>query len=309
MKKSVKTVKSSVWIDREEYPFESHYYQKARGGRMHYVDVGRGQPIVMVHGNPTWSFAYRHLIKQLSGEYRCIAPDHLGFGLSDKLKKFSYKPADHADNLESLIRELNLKNIILMVHDYGGPIGLNYAINNPHNISRLVVMNTWMWSLKGDPTLEKANTFLNKKVGAWLYEKMNFQTRFMLKQAVEDTNNLPKNIQAQYINALPTPDSRKGNLTAARELIGSSDWFESLWRSREAIQDIPTLLLWGMQDPFIHLDSLDRWHNLFNRQRMVRLAGAGHLLMEDQKYDLHTFVRNFLQDNEVEGLSREKQLA
>ena len=303
-----KSVKSSVWIDREEYPFESQY-QKVKGGRMHYVDVGRGQPLVLVHGSPTWSFAYRHLIKQLSGEFRCIAPDHLGFGLSDKLQKFSYKPDAHAENLECLIHELNLKNIVLVVHDYGGPIGLNYAIHNPHNISRLVVMNTWMWSLKGDPTLEKSNRFLNQKIGTWLYRKMNFQARFMLQQAVENKANLPKNIQAQYINAFPTPDSRKGMLTAARELIGSSDWFESLWRSREVLQDIPTLLLWGMQDPFIDLNSLDRWHQLFTRQRMVRLAGAGHLLMEDNKYDLHTFIRDFLQDHEVEELSREKQLA
>ena len=203
-----KSVKSSVWIDREEYPFESHYH-KAKGGRMHYVDVGRGQPIVMVHGSPTWSFAYRNLIKQLSGEYRCIAPDHLGFGLSDKLKNFSYKPADHADNFESLIRELNLKNIILMVHDYGGPIGLNYAINNPHNISRLVVMNTWMWSLKGDPTLEKANKFLNQKFGTWLYEKMNFQARFMLKQAVEHKENLPGTYRRSTSAPFPRPPRAK----------------------------------------------------------------------------------------------------
>ena len=80
-------------------------------------------------------------------------------------------------------------------------------------------------------------------------------------------------------------------------------------RARENIQDIPALLLWGMQDPFIPLESLDRWHHLFNRQRMVRLAGAGHLIMEEQKYDLHTFIRDFLQDNTVEELTREKQLA
>ncbi len=98
------------WIDRQEYAFDSHFYQ-VPAGRLHYVDEGSGPPVVMVHGNPTWSYLYRHLIKQLQPEHRCIAMDHIGFGLSDQPRDWSYLPSDHAANLTALINGLGLKDI------------------------------------------------------------------------------------------------------------------------------------------------------------------------------------------------------
>lgn len=111
----------ALWIDRKEYPFKSHFLQLEMG-KMHYIDEGSGEPIVMVHGNPTWSFLYRHLIKGLSKNYRCIAIDNIGFGLSDKPADWSYYPEDHAKNLYLLIEKLDLKGITLIVQDWGGPI-------------------------------------------------------------------------------------------------------------------------------------------------------------------------------------------
>src|SRR5262249_20412588 len=128
------------WIDRTEYPFTSRYLD-LDAGRMHYVDEGEGHPIVMVHGTPDWSFLYRHLIKPLSVGYRCIAPDHLGFGLSDKPIGWGYRPADHARNLRALIDHLGLERYTLVVHDFGGPIGLACAIERPEQVERLVISN------------------------------------------------------------------------------------------------------------------------------------------------------------------------
>ncbi|MEW6602891.1 MAG: alpha/beta fold hydrolase, partial [Nitrospirota bacterium] len=121
------------WIDRKEYPFKSHSLELEMG-RMHYVDEGTGEPLVMVHGNPTWSFVYRHLINGLSKDYRCIAMDHIGFGLSDKPQNWSYYPEDHAKNFDIFIERLDLHNITLVVQDWGGPIGLSYAVNHPENV-------------------------------------------------------------------------------------------------------------------------------------------------------------------------------
>lgn len=118
------------WIDRNEYPFASHYFQTS-AGKLHYVDEGEGPPIVMLHGNPTWSFLYRNLIKQLSSRYRCIAPDYLGFGLSDKPFDWNYRPEEHAKNLAALIEHLGLKEVTLVVNDWGGPIGMHYAVTHP----------------------------------------------------------------------------------------------------------------------------------------------------------------------------------
>src|SRR5512133_3021901 len=110
-------------LDRSEYPFASHYLQLPMG-RMHYIDEGHGSPIVMVHGTPTWSFLYRHLVKRLAADYRCLAPDNLGFGLSNKPAGWSYTPQAHADNLRAFIESLGLRDVTLVVHDFGGPIGL-----------------------------------------------------------------------------------------------------------------------------------------------------------------------------------------
>lgn len=130
------------WIDRNDYPFAPHYFQTA-AGKLHYIDEGDGQPIVMIHGNPAWSFIYRNLIKQFSSGYRCIAPDHPGFGLSDKPAGWSYLPEEHAKNLAALIAHLGLKNVTLVMQDWGGPIGINYAVAHPENVARIIAMNTW----------------------------------------------------------------------------------------------------------------------------------------------------------------------
>ncbi|MDZ7761509.1 MAG: alpha/beta fold hydrolase [Desulfovermiculus sp.] len=108
------------WIDRKKYPFESRYFAVS-AGRMHYVDEGAGSPIVMVHGNPTWSFLYRNLIKRLRPQYRCVAADHIGFGLSDNPEDWSYRPEDHAQNLSALIDGLGLSDITFVLQDWGGP--------------------------------------------------------------------------------------------------------------------------------------------------------------------------------------------
>jgi haloalkane dehalogenase len=139
---------NSHWLDKKEFPFRSNFINLDMG-RMHYVDEGDGEPIVMCHGNPTWSFLYRHLVKGLSPHYRCVAIDYIGFGLSDKPLTWSYLPHEQARNVETLIDRLGLKDITLVVQDWGGPIGLSYALRHPDNVKRLVIMNTWLWSVKG----------------------------------------------------------------------------------------------------------------------------------------------------------------
>jgi len=112
------------WLDRDEYPFAPHYLTTP-AGRLHYIDEGSGRPIVFVHGNPVWSFLYRNQIKALTSEHRCIAPDHIGFGLSDKPRDWTYLPAQHAANLEQLLEPMDLHDLTLVIGDWGGPIGIS----------------------------------------------------------------------------------------------------------------------------------------------------------------------------------------
>jgi haloalkane dehalogenase len=222
---------NDTWIDRIEYPFPPHY-QEVDGGQMHYVDEGQGRALVMVHGTPTWSFLYRHLIRGLSAGYRVVVPDHIGFGLSAKPPGWTYRPSDHARNLEALIEQLGLRDVTLVVHDFGGPIGLSYALNHPDNVRSLVIFNTFLWSLKGDSAFETPNRLFNNPLGRFLYKRMNFSAARLVPMSWGDKKTLTPAIHRHYTGAFPTPAERQGTWSFMRALIGSSDWFDSLWARR-----------------------------------------------------------------------------
>src|SRR5210317_654830 len=126
-------------ILQDEYPFSSQFLDLECGHRMHYIDEGSGDPVLMVHGNPTWSFFYRNLIKRLTPKNRVIALDHIGCGLSDKPQDWSYRLKDHIQNLEQLITQLNLRNMTLILHNWGGAIGMGYATRYPENIKKIII--------------------------------------------------------------------------------------------------------------------------------------------------------------------------
>jgi haloalkane dehalogenase len=263
------------WVDRREYPFEPRALDVG-AGRLSYVDEGQGSPIVMVHGTPTWSFLYRHLIRELRPRYRCVAPDHLGFGLSDRPPGWSYRPEDQARNLARLIDSLALKDLTLVVHDYGGPIGLAYALEHPDNVRRLVLFNTWMWSFAGDRRIERVGRILGGRLGRFLYERLGFSVRVMLRHAIADRRRYAREIERHYLKAL----DGYATWIYAREVLGSSDWYDGLWRRRDRIARIPALLIWGMKDPAFGR-YLPRWCEVFERTEVVELD-CGHAPPEER---------------------------
>lgn len=281
------------WVDKNAYPFAPHY-AGVLGGSMHYVDEGEGPPVVMVHGTPTWSFLYRHLIKDLSRDHRCVAPDHIGFGLSSKPGDWSYLPADHARNLEFLIGSLGLENIVLVVHDFGGPIGLSYAVHNPDNVRAVVLFNTWMWSLAGNPQYERIGRMLAGPFGRFMYRRWNFSARVMLKAAWGDKAKLTKAIHDQYTRAFTSPAERQGTVVFARELLSSAEWYDHLWQGRDAIARKPALLLWGMRDLAFREDSLARWEGLLENKTVHRFDTAGHFVQEEEAAAATRAVRDFI---------------
>ena len=286
-------MREAPWIDRKEFPFEPHFLP-LNMGEMHYIDEGRGEPVVMVHGNPTWSFLYRHLIKGLSKDYRCIAMDHIGFGLSDKPWDSSYYPEDHAKNLEQLINKLDLKDVTLVVQDWGGPIGLSYAINSPENVKRLIIMNTWMWSVKGDPYYERFSKFMGGPVGRFLIRHFNFFVRVVMKKAMGNPAKLTRPIHQHYFKALDRPEERKGCWIFPKRIIGSSEWLESLWSQRDKIKDKPALILWGMKDIAFRERELNTWSSLFTDCRVIRYEDTGHFVQEEQGIGLCPVIEDFL---------------
>ena len=283
------------WLDKQMYPFESHFVD-VPDGRMHYVDEGSGDVILMVHGTPTWSFLYRHFIRELKQDYRVIAPDHLGSGLSEKPDGYSYRPEDQARNLQAFIEALNLQNFTLMVHDFGGPIGLSYAINQPDNVRHLVLMNTWMWSLHDDLQIRLAGGLLGGKFGRFLYRHLDIEFKVILPSVYADRSKLTPAVEAHY--RAPFEETEGGTIDIAwiyaRELLNSSDWFASLWQQRDKIRDIPALLMWGIQDRAFGPPQLKRWRGFFTHAEIHELPDSGHFVQEEKGAEVVPLIRDFL---------------
>jgi haloalkane dehalogenase len=282
-----------AWVDRREYPFTPRALD-VDGGTIRYVDEGSGPVVLMVHGTPTWSFLYRHLVSALSPRYRCVAPDLLGFGLSAKPASAAYRPADQARRLTTLIDTLALKDLTLVVHDFGGPIGLSHAIERPDNVRRLVLFNTWMWSLRAEARVARAGRLFGSAIGRLLFERLSLSTQVLWRGAIADKTRYTPAIHAQYRAAMATPTDRRATWHYARELLASSEWYESLWARRDRIADKPALLVWGMKDPAFGT-ALARWRSVFTHAEVVELGGVGHAPTEERGPEVAAMVGRFLE--------------
>jgi len=289
----VKPNTSPSWLDESLYPF-SHHYLQTSAGRMHYIDEGSGEILLFVHGTPTWSFLYRDLIKELSNNYRCIAIDHIGFGLSDKPKNFEGSPQAHAQNLHLLINSLGLNDITLIVHDFGGPIGLGAAIDAPEKIRRVVLFNTWLWATQQNKSVQKIDKMVNNWLGRFLYLNLNLSPKFLLKQGFSDKSMLTKNIHQHYTRPFPSKNSRYGLLKIAQALAGSSDWYAQKWDQLDRLENKDWLIIWGMEDSFITPEYLDKWQKRLPRAEVQEL-GCGHFVPEEKTGAVLLHLQKFMQ--------------
>jgi len=281
-------------IDRTQYPFTSRWLDLP-AGRIHYVDEGKGEPILFVHGTPTWSFEWRHLIRALSPGHRCIAPDHLGFGLSDRPREAAYTPEAHAERLAAFVDRLAPEPFTLVVHDYGGPIGLPLCLRHPERVKRLILFNTWMWSFAGDRDMEGKAKLAGGGFGRFLYRHANFSLQVITPMAYGDRRKLTPAIHRQYLERFPDAWSRGTVLWAlARAILGSSAYYDSLWHERARLSGRPALLVWGKKDPAFPPYQLARWRETLPDARVVELPGAGHWPHEEEPERVTSEVRAFL---------------
>lgn len=267
----------------DEYPFNSHFVE-VPGGWMHYLDEGQGPPIIMVHGNPTWSFYFRNLVKGLRDRHRVIVPDHIGCGLSDKPRQYPYTLATHIDNLERLIDELGLGDVSLLLHDWGGPIGFGWATRHPERVRRLAVLNSsvflggrmpWRirvcrWPLFGEVALLGFNAF----------------ARAALRMACVQKDRMTPVVRRGYLLPTGRPADRVATLCFVRDIpMGpSSPSYAVLKQIGERLvpfHKIPMTLLWGMQDWCFTDATLAQWVEEFPQAEVHRIWTAGHYVVED----------------------------
>jgi haloalkane dehalogenase len=281
-------------VDRTAYPFLGKWMD-LRAGRMHYIDEGAGEPIVFVHGTPTWSFEWRHVIRALAPTHRCIAPDHLGFGLSDRPKKAAYTPEWHADNFAEFLDKLGAGPVTLVVHDFGGPIALPIALHRPEHVKRVVIINSWMWSFKGDTYIESKAKVAGSFIGRFLYRWFNFSLRVIMPSAYGDKSKLTPEIHRQYLRRFPDRKSRGVVLwRLARSLLRSGAFYDSLWQEREKLSERPVLIIWGMKDSAFRPYQLARWRGTVPSVRIIELPDAGHWPHEETPDDVVAAIRAFV---------------
>lgn len=280
------------WIDKEEYPFNSSYFN-INGNRMHYITAGKGPTLLFVHGTPSWSFEFRNIIKHLSSNYTCIAIDHIGFGLSDKPVKYDYSPQQQTQNLTDFISAKKLENITLILHDFGGPIGLHYATEHSQNIKAVVVINSWMWSSREEPDFNKTQKILNSCPLRFLYLYLNFSARFLLPRTF--VKKPTKKILKHYRKPFPKKNDRYGMLGFLIALANGQDWFDSLWQIRGRLAEKPSLLLWGMGDPLLKPSSISKFKEIFPNITIIRFENCGHFPHEERPEKSAKAIHDFLE--------------
>lgn len=284
---------SLQWVDRAAYPFRSRYAEVMPGIRVHFVDEGAGDVVLFVHGTPTWSFEWRHAVAALSRTHRCIAMDNVGFGLSDRPRNFDYTPEAHAGALRAFVEQLDLRDITLVVHDFGGPIGLPLCFLEPSRIKRLVVMNTWMWSFADDPKMSRNAKLISGRLGRFLYRHANLSLRVIMPSAFADRRKLTAQVHAQYLAPFPDADSRSRVLfPLAESLLASGAHYDALWRGRAELRNMPALIIWGMKDPAFPPRLLERWRSILPHARIVELPVA-HWPQEEAPNEVVRALQDF----------------
>jgi haloalkane dehalogenase len=280
---------------KNEYPFASHFFE-VKKNQLHYIDEGQGEVILMLHGNPTWSFFYRNLAKYFSSKnYRVIVPDHIGCGLSSKPQDYEYTLKNHIDNVCSLVEKLGLKEITLVVHDWGGAIGMGLATRYPHLIKKMVIMNTAAFRSLEIPA--RIN-ILRNPVGEWFIRRFNGFAGPATTMATK--KGLSPLVKKGFILPYDTFESRIATAKFVQDIPMSAA--HPTYKTLEDIENklttikAPVLLLWGEKDFCFTMNFQKKWLEFFPQARAVTYPEAGHYLIEDEKIAVQNEIEKFLKD-------------
>ena len=287
------------WVSDQHFPFESRFFQSP-SGRMHYVDEGAGEPIVFVHGNPSWSFEFRGLIDRLRGQFRCVAADHIGFGLSERRQApGDHSPQTHARNFASFLDHLQVKEISLYMTDWGGPIGLDFARRFPERVRRLILANTWRWPVNTDRHFVMFSRMMSSPVGRFLNQRLNFFVTQVMPRAVGDRRLLSPEAILHYRRAQPDPESRRACAALPGHIIGASDWLGSIWSDRQSFIDKPALVLWGHKDSAFRPQELTIWESELTDHVTRNFPRCGHFLAEESPDTVSQSIAQFMLGNPI----------
>lgn len=279
---------------RELYPFKSNFIT-INGHQYHYLNEGQGSPVVMVHGNPTWSFFFRNLVKRLATNHQVIVPDHMGCGLSDKPQNYPYRLETHIENLENLVTSLKLDNITLIVHDWGGAIGMGFAMRHSDLIKRIVIMNSAAFSFNWIPLrialcrIPLLDDILIRKANAFVRTAQFMTTVKPMPDKIKLGYRLPYDSYAKRIAILRfVQDIPMAPKDISFELLLEIE--HGLWMFRE----LPIAIIWGMKDWCFTPNVMKQWKLHYPEAEIHEIKHAGHYLMEDANDEINDIIEDFL---------------
>jgi haloalkane dehalogenase len=285
----------------KQYPFTSNYLD-LDGLKYHYLDEGTGPTVVMLHGNPSWSFYYRNLVKELSNRFRCIVPDHIGCGLSDKPSddRYDYTLPRRVADLEQLLDNLQLnEKITLVVHDWGGMIGMAYAVRHPERISRLVILNTGAFPLpKAKPFPLGLRICRDTWLGTLLVRGFNAFSRGAARVGCKEN---PMSAELRGLYELPY-DSWQNRIATLRfvqdiPLVPGDrnyDLISNVANGIDQFADLPILICWGEKDFVFDRHFLAEWKRRFPAAELHSYPEAGHYILEDRQDVVVPLISEFM---------------
>lgn len=283
-----------------DYPFESRWHTLAGGLRLHYLDEGQGEPVVMVHGNPSWSYHYRRLVLALRGTHRCLVPDHVGMGLSDKpgQNAYPYTLAARVADFGAWIDAVAPSGPVnLVVHDWGGMIALAWAVEHPERIARLVVLNTAAFPMLAGKRLPWTLRLVRTWTGAAAVLYLNAFARGAA------TFGVARRLDPAVRRALLAPYDSAAHRIAVLRFVqdiptrpGEND-YTLVARTGERLSVLtgkPMLVAWGLRDFVFDADYLAEWRRRFPDAQVHAYGDAGHYVLEDAHERIVPLVRTFL---------------
>ncbi len=234
------------------------------------------------------------MIEGLRGDFRCIAPDHVGFGLSSRSDRpEDHHPAAHAERFAALLDHLKVREATLFMGDWGGPIGLDFARRRPERVARLVIANTWCWPVSDDRHFRMFSFMMRSPLGQFLIKRFNFFVNQVVPRAVGDKSILTPEVMDHYRNAQP-PGARAAMAAFPGHIIRASDWLDSIWDERAKFVAKPALILWGLRDIAFREQELERWRAELSGARALTFEDCGHFLAEEAPERVLPALREFM---------------
>lgn len=275
------------WLDRTLFPFASRFVDVS-GNTIHYIDEGLGPTLLLLHGNTTWSFLYRHIIRRLSLHFRCIALDYPGFGLSEARPGYTYTPREHSSVVEGFVDALDLRDLTVMVQDWGGPIGLGLAGRRPEMIQSLVLGNSFAWLARRSKGMTTFSRIVGSRLARHFIRRRNTLVRWLIPAGINRT--LTEAEMAAYTGPFSTLDKRLPTWIFARQIRLSEDYLSEVEAGLARLADKPALIVWGDADGAFRKPDRDRFASLFPIHRIVNLEGSKHFIQENAPNEIASAI-------------------